>query len=62
MTESNEPRIFLDHYDGADSLPVWCWKNEDSSEASQEFSSEEEALAAWRNDVLEWSHLSDLGQ
>jgi len=60
MKDSNEPLIFLDFYDGEDMRTVWCWKNEATSETSQEFLSEEEALSAWRNDELIWSRLSDL--
>jgi hypothetical protein len=62
MNDPNELSVFLDFYDGEDMQTVWCWKNDATAEASQEFSSEKEALAAWRNDELIWSHLSDLGE
>jgi hypothetical protein len=62
MNEPNEPSVFLDVYDGENMQTVWCWKNDATSEASQEFSSEEEALAAWKNDDLTWSTLNNLGE
>jgi len=55
---------FLDYYD-ADGKTVYCWKrwspqlNEEL--ASEEFSSEDLALDAWRDNKLTWSKLSDLG-
>ena len=62
MNDTNKSPIFLDYYEDGDMETVWCWKNDATAEASQEFSSEEEALAAWRNDELIWSALSVLGE
>ena len=59
MNDPTEPLVFLDHYEGVDMQTVWCWKKDVTFEASQEFSSEEEALTAWRNDELIWSRLGD---
>ncbi|MBS1994702.1 MAG: hypothetical protein JSS86_00270 [Cyanobacteria bacterium SZAS LIN-2] len=50
---------FLDKYETS-SGTTWCWRRGDR--ASQEFSSEEEALEAWRSARLEWSDLSDFAE
>jgi hypothetical protein len=56
--------LVLDHYEAELGTTVWCWKR--GIYSSQEFSSEDEALDAWRNDELEFSRedggdaLSDL--
>jgi hypothetical protein len=44
--------MFLDFYEGEHLRTVWCWKDERTYGASQEFGSEEEALDAWHNDKL----------
>jgi hypothetical protein len=62
MNNSTEPDVYLDFYSGEDMQVVWCWKKDTTFEVSQEFSSEEEAMEAWKNDELTWSHLSDLGE
>jgi hypothetical protein len=61
MTQSSGNPLFLDFYDGETCRQIWCWKNLDTDESSQEFLSEEAALEAWRNDELTWSRLEDLG-
>jgi hypothetical protein len=53
--------LFLDCYEGENSRRTWCWKNLETDESSQEFSSEEAALEAWRRGQLRWSRLDDLG-
>jgi hypothetical protein len=64
MTEKRDPHPFLDFYD-VDGETVWCWKrwSDELKEelASEEFSSEELALNAWRDNKLTWSRLGDLG-
>lgn len=62
MTSSSKKNpLFLDFYEGEGMKQLWCWKNLDTDESSQEFSSKEEAMEAWRNDQLTWSRLEDLG-
>jgi hypothetical protein len=58
MNEKPDPVPYLDFYD-VDDETVWNWKvySEELSEelSSQEFNSKEEAMAAWRENRLEWS-------
>ena len=58
MNEKTDPVPYLDFYDVNDET-VWNWKvySETLSEelSSQEFNSKEEAMAAWRENRLEWS-------
>ena len=53
-----DPVPYLDFYD-VDDETVWNWKaySEELSEelSSQGFKSKEEAMAAWRENRLEWS-------
>ena len=62
MNDPKEPLVYLDFYEGEDMQTIWCWKKDTIGEASQEFLSEEEALAARTNNELIWSRLSDLGE
>lgn len=52
-------RLLLDHYQSEQFDTVWCWKDLDTHEASQEFESEEAALKALRDEAIEWSQLLD---
>lgn len=61
MTSSSETSLLLNFYENENMEEVWCWKNQDTGEASQEFSSEGNALDAWRHGNLTWSRLEDLG-
>lgn len=44
--------MFLDFFDDEDLETVWCWKDERTEGASQDFASEQEALDAWENGEL----------
>ena len=61
MAKKSKKPLFLDTYEGEDLRPLWCWKNLETDESSQEFASEEAALQAWRDDELQFSRLEDLG-
>jgi hypothetical protein len=60
-TKSPTEPLFLDWYESADGRRIWCWKNLKTDESSQEFTSEDVALEAWRRDELRWFRLEELG-
>jgi hypothetical protein len=60
MTEQSDG-LFLDSYDRGILERVWCWKNLETGESSQEFLSKKAALEAWRSNGLAWSRLEDFG-
>jgi len=54
--ESAYPTPFLDHYD-TDSGTAWCWKR--GVYSSEEYSSQEQAMDAWRKQTLVFTKLAD---
>ena len=61
VAKSSRKYLFLDFYEGAGLRTIWCWRDLDTDESSQEFSSEEAALEAFGNDELQFSRLDNLG-
>ena len=61
MTQQSDERLFLDSYDRGILERVWCWKNLETGESSQEFLSKKAALETWRSNGLVWSRLEDFG-
>ena len=61
MAKSSKKWLFLDSGVRADLRTIWFWRDLGTDEFSQEFSSEEAAFEALRNDELEFSRLEDQG-
>ena len=53
--------LFLDFHEEADLQTIWFWRDLATDRSSQQFSSEEAAQEALRNDELEFSRLDDTG-
>ena len=61
MAKTSRTWLFLDFREEADLRTIWFWRDLVTDESSQEFSSEDAAFEALRNDELAFSRLDDRG-